>query len=123
VYEALREQRGYRGWWNAAGEVAETVGGEAKLHFVKDGQPVNKRFRVDELRQDELVRWTCVGHDLPSWVGTTLSWRLRQQGGDVLVPFEHAGWKGEAPEPVAQGWSHFTASLTSFVETGTGEPW
>jgi uncharacterized protein YndB with AHSA1/START domain len=123
VYDALSRQQGYRGWWNAAGEVPEAVGGEAKLRFVKDGQPVNMRFRIDEMKQDELVRWTCVGHDMPSWVGTTLSWRLKPQGGDVLVAFEHAGWKDAAPEAVAQGWSHFVASLKSYVETGTGQPW
>lgn len=38
VYEALTRQAGYRGWWNAAGEVSEAVGGEVKLHFVKEGQ-------------------------------------------------------------------------------------
>ena len=34
VYDALSRQAGYRGWWNAVGEVAESVGGEAKLRFL-----------------------------------------------------------------------------------------
>ena len=33
------------------------------------------------------------------------------------------GWKGDAPEPVVQGWRHFVGSLRSFVETGEGQPW
>ena len=123
AYEALTQQRGYRGWWNAAGEIAETVGGEAKLHFVKDGQPVNMQFRIDEMKQDDTVGWTCVGHDMPSWVGTTLRWRLKAQGNEVLVSFEHAGWKDAAPDAVAQGWTHFLGSLKSYIETGTGQPW
>ena len=57
VYDALTRQAGYRGWWNAAGEVAESVGGEAKLRFVKDGNPVNMRFRIDEMRANDCVRW------------------------------------------------------------------
>jgi len=59
VYAALSTQAGYRGWWNAVGEVAEGVGGEAQLKFVKDGTPVNMGFRVDELKPNQSVRWTC----------------------------------------------------------------
>jgi uncharacterized protein YndB with AHSA1/START domain len=123
VYEALTLQAGYRGWWNKAAEVPETLGAEAKLHFVKDGQPVKMRYRIDEMKPDEGIRWTCTGHDMPSWVGTTLNWRLQPKGGDVVVSFEHAGWKDAAPEPVVQGWKHFLGSLKAYVETGIGEPW
>jgi uncharacterized protein YndB with AHSA1/START domain len=123
VYEALTRQAGYRGWWNAVGEVVESVGGEVKLHFVKDGNPVNMRFRVDEMKANEGVRWTCVGHDMPSWIGTTLDWRLKGSGDAAVVSFEHSGWKEGAPEAVAQGWKHFLGSLKSYVETGKGQPW
>ena len=123
VYEALTRQAGYRGWWNAVGEVAESVGGEAKLRFVKDGTTVGMRFRIDEMKPNQLVQWTCVGHDMKDWIGTTLRWQLKQAGDATLVSFEHAGWKGEAPETVAQGWKHFVGSLKSYVETGTGQPW
>ena len=102
VYEALTTQAGYRGWWNKARDVGQTVGSEAKLYFVKDGQPVNMRFRIDEMKPNASVRWTCVSHDMPSWVGTTLDWRIKEAGGTVVVSFEHAGWKDDTPEPVAQ---------------------
>lgn len=123
VYTALTTQAGYRGWWNAAGEVDETTGGEARLKFVKDGQPVNMTFRIDALRPNESVRWTCTAHDVPDWVGTWLAWSLAQKGDRTVVTFEHGGWKGDAPDVVAQGWKHFLGSLRSFVETGTGQPW
>lgn len=123
VYEALATQAGYRGWWNTVAEVPEAVGGEAQLRFVKDGNPVNMRYRIDELRPNQSVRWTCIAHDMPSWVGTTLEWRLRDAGGKTLVAFEHAGWTDPAPVPVVQGWKHFLGSLKSYVETGTGQPW
>ena len=86
VYEALTRQAGYRGWWNAAGEVPEAVGAEANLHFVKEGQPVNMRFLIDEMKANDSVRWTCVANDAPSWVGTTLDRRSSAPGGSVLVP-------------------------------------
>ena len=123
VYAALATQAGYRGWWNAVAEVPEQVGGEAQLRFVKDGSPINMRYRIDALEPNEGVRWTCIAHDMPSWLGTTLDWKLSEAGGVVLLSFEHAGWNDAAPEPVAQGWKHFVNSLKLYVETGTGQPW
>jgi uncharacterized protein YndB with AHSA1/START domain len=123
VYEALTRQAGYRGWWNAVGDVPESIGGEAALRFVKEGNPVNMRFRIDEMQPNQRVRWTCIAHDMPSWVGTSLTWEIKEAGGAVLVTLDHAGWNGAGPEPVAQGWKHFLGSLKSYVETGTGQPW
>ncbi len=123
AYEALRRQTGYRGWWNAVAEVPETAGGEAVLRFVKDGKPVNMRFRIDAMNAGESVRWTCTAHDFPSWVGTTLTWTIKPAGKDVVVALDHSGWKEAAPEMVAQGWKHFLGSLKAYLETGTGQPW
>ena len=50
VYEALTRQAGYRAWWNTKAEVPESVGGEAKLYFVKDGRAVNMCYRIDEMK-------------------------------------------------------------------------
>jgi uncharacterized protein YndB with AHSA1/START domain len=123
VYEALTRQAGYRGWWNAVAEVDESVGGHATLRFVKDGQPVNMRFRIDDMHANDHVRWTCVSHDMPSWIGTSLTWTLKDAGGTVAVSLEHSGWTGKAPETVAHGWRHFLGSLKQYVETGVGQPW
>ena len=123
AYAALTTQAGYRGWWNAVAEVDEKEGGKAKLKFVKDGQPVNMGFRIDATKKNELVRWTCVAHDMPDWVGTTLSWTIQGDGNTVVVSLDHGGWKGEGPEPVAMGWKHFLGSLKSYLETGAGQPW
>ena len=123
AYQALTHQAGYRAWWNAVAEVPEAVGAEATLRFVKEGTPVNMRFRIDEMKANECVRWTCVGHDMPSWIGTTLTWRMKEAGGAVVVALDHAGWKDAAPDPVAQGWKHFLGSMKAYLETGTGQPW
>ena len=123
AYEALTTQAGYRAWWNKVAEVPSAVGGEAVLRFVKDGQPINMRFRIDETRPSAAVRWTCIAHDMPSWVGTTLDWRIQAADGSVLVSLDHGGWQDAGPEPVAQGWKHFLASLKAYLETGTGQPW
>jgi uncharacterized protein YndB with AHSA1/START domain len=123
AYEALTTQAGYRGWWNKVAEVPDDVGGTARLRFVKDGSPINMQFRIDACEPCTEVRWTCTAHDMPSWVDTTLTWRIAEAGGAVLVSLDHGGWKGAPPEPVAQGWRHFLGSLKSYLETGTGQPW
>jgi hypothetical protein len=123
AHEALTRQVAYRGWWNAKAEISESVGSDAKLYFVKDGQPINMRFRIDEVKANESVRWTCTAHDMPTWVGTTLNWRINEAGGAAVVSLDHSGWKDAAPGPVAEGWKHFRGSLKAYLETGTGQPW
>ena len=124
VFEALTEQRGYNGWWSKDCEIGNKPGEEAKLRFNKEGAIVSMHFRVDEIVPNRSVRWTCVGHDMPAWIGTTLHWDIAADDGATELVFEHAGWKeGGVPEPVVQGWRHFVASLRSWVETGQGQPW
>jgi uncharacterized protein YndB with AHSA1/START domain len=122
AHTALTSPEGYRRWWSKNCAIAEQVGRESMLHFDKGGQPVSMRFRVDAIEQDR-VKWTCVGHDMPSWIGTTLEWKLVPAGSDVEISLVHDGWQGAAPEMVAQGWNHFLGSLKQYLETGAGEPW
>jgi uncharacterized protein YndB with AHSA1/START domain len=123
VFQALTEQAGYNGWWSKDCTIGRAPGEESNLRFNKEGNIVNMRFRVDEVVADKEVHWTCVAHDMPSWVGTSLRWRLLPDGPRTEVTFVHDGWKGEAPEPVVQGWRHFLGSLRSWVEGGQGQPW
>jgi uncharacterized protein YndB with AHSA1/START domain len=123
AYAALTEQSDYRGWWNKVAEVPGEVGGEPKLLFNKEGQLVSMQYRIDTLTPNELVKWTCIAHDMASWVGTTLTWTIKPAGDEVLVALDHARWQGEGPQPVAQGWRHFLGSLKSYLETGVGQPW
>jgi uncharacterized protein YndB with AHSA1/START domain len=123
VFDALTSQAGYLGWWSKDCQIAQKPGEESRLKFIKDGNAVNMRFRLDQAVPGKSVRWTCVGHDMESWIGTTLRWNLAADGDVTHVKFEHADWKGEPPEPVWQGWRHFLGSLRSYVETGQGQPW
>jgi uncharacterized protein YndB with AHSA1/START domain len=123
VFQALTTPSGYQGWWSKECQIAARPGEESKLKFNKEGNIVNMRFRLDATEADRAVRWTCVAHDMDSWIGTTLSWQLAPDGDATEVSLEHGGWKGDAPEPVVQGWRHFVGSLRSYVETGHGQPW
>jgi uncharacterized protein YndB with AHSA1/START domain len=123
VFEAITTEAGYTGWWSKDCQIARKPGEESRLKFNKEGTVVSMRFRLDEIAADRSVRWTCTGHDMESWVGTQLRWQVGADPSGTEVTFEHDEWKGDAPEPVVQGWRHFLGSLRSWVETGQGQPW
>ena len=124
AYAALSTQSGYRGWWSKDCQIAAEIGGESQLRFDKEGNIVTMRFRSDELEPNRRIAWTCVAHDMPSWVGTTLSWTISETSGGVRVALVHDGWKMETPpDMVIQGWKHFLGSMKQYLETGTGQPW
>jgi uncharacterized protein YndB with AHSA1/START domain len=122
AHAALTSPDSYRGWWSKNCAIGPQVGRESLLYFDKAGTIVAMRFRIDAIER-ERIKWTCVAHDTPSWVGTTLEWRLASTDGDVEIALTHDGWKDHAPEAVSQGWKHFLGSLKRYLETGVGEPW
>jgi uncharacterized protein YndB with AHSA1/START domain len=124
AFAALTTQAAYRAWWAKNSDVAETPGGQATLRFDKGGTPVTMKWRIDEQQPDQRVRWTCIGHDAPPWIGTTLDWTIKPRDNGVEVSLVHGGWREPVPEPVKQGWHHFVAdSLKSYLESGVGKPW
>ena len=80
-------------------------------------------MKVLDLQPATRVEWEVV--DGPSeWVGTTITFDLRQQDDWTIVLFAHSGWA----EPVefmhhcSTKWATFLMSLKALVETGTGAP-
>ena len=80
-------------------------------------------MKVLELRPAEHVLWEVV--DGPAeWIGTTVSFDLRQEGEYAIILFKHEGWR-EAVEFMyhcSTKWATFLLSLKSLVETGKGAP-
>jgi len=116
VYEALATVDGLRGWWTGDTEEHD---GKLQFRFPAGGFDME----VVEARPHERVAWRVV--DGPEeWVGTTISWDLRQEGGYTIVLFKHEGWR----EPVefmhhcSTKWATYLMSLKSSVETGKGAP-
>ena len=80
-------------------------------------------MKVLELDPAERVLWQVV--DGPEeWIGTKISFDLKQEGDWTIVLFKHQGWK----EPVefmhhcSTKWAVFLLSLKSLLETGKGAP-
>ena len=119
VYEALTTCEGLSGWWTNDTRGETSVGGVIQFRFPVGGFDM----KVLELDPNKRVLWQVV--DGPKeWIGTKISWELRQEGDYALVLFKHQGWK----EPVefmhhcSTKWALFLMSLKSVVETGKGAP-
>jgi uncharacterized protein YndB with AHSA1/START domain len=119
VYQALTTIDGLAGWWarNTTGNA--DVGGVIEFRFVVGGFDM----KVVELVPGKRVLWEVVaGPD--EWIGTHVSFDLRQEGGYAIVLFEHQGWA----EPVefmyhcSTKWATYLLSLKQLLETGRGAP-
>lgn len=80
-------------------------------------------MKVSELKEPDHVVWELV-EGPEEWMGTRISWELKQDADYIIVLFKHLNWK----EPVefmhhcSTKWAVFLMSLKSFVETGNGNP-
>ena len=120
TYKALTTREGLSAWWTNDTQGEIKVGGVLQFRFGASG---GFDMKVLELHPSKRVLWQVV--DGPGeWIGTKVSWELKQDGDYTIVLFKHQGWK----EPVefmhhcSTKWSLFLMSLKSLVETGTGAP-
>jgi uncharacterized protein YndB with AHSA1/START domain len=119
VFQALATREGLSGWWadNTQGE--SEVGRVLEFRFGAGGIDM----LVLELDPAKRVLWQVVGGP-EEWIGTTVSWELKQEGEYTIVLFKHEGWT----EPVefmhhcSTKWAVFLMSLKSLLETGKGAP-
>ena len=125
VYKAIATRDGLAAWWtvDTQGEGGQ-IGGSLRFRFTADGVELGIfQMTVLQLQPGSQVLWRVV--DGPAeWVGTQISWELRQEGEYAIVLFKHLGWKepGEFMHHCSTKWATFLMSLKSLLETGTGQP-
>lgn len=119
VYQALSTLDGLSGWWTTDTKGKTDIGGIIEFRFGAGGIDM----KVRELQPEKRVLWEVV--DGPSeWIGTTVSFDLRQEADWTIILFKHEGWK----EPVefmhhcTTKWGVFLLSLKALLETGNGLP-
>ena len=96
VYDALATIDGIAGWWTTDTHGDSKVGGLIKFRFSHDGREIGGfDAKVVELRPAERVAWQVL-EGPQEWVGTKISFDLKQEDGYAIVLFKHTGWK----EPV-----------------------
>ena len=120
AYKALTTREGLSAWWTTDTQGESKVGGMLKFRFGNGGFDM----KVLELAPATHVLWQVV--DGPEeWIGTKVSFDLKQQDDWTIILFKHQGWK----EPVefmhhcSTKWALFLLSLKSVLETGKGTPW
>jgi uncharacterized protein YndB with AHSA1/START domain len=120
VYRALTAVDGLSAWWTTDTKGENKVGGVLQFRFGAGGFDM----KVLELRPATRVLWQVV--DGPEeWIGTTISFDLKQNDDWTIILFKHEGWK----EPVefmhhcSTKWAVFLLSLKSLLETGKGTPY
>jgi uncharacterized protein YndB with AHSA1/START domain len=124
VYKALATREGLAAWWTNNTQGDSKVGGSLKFRFSAGGSEIGGfDMKILELQPGKRVLWQVV--DGPQeWIGTKISFDLKQAGDHAIVLFKHQGWK----EPVefmhhcSTKWAIYLMSLKSLVETRKGSP-
>jgi uncharacterized protein YndB with AHSA1/START domain len=123
VYKALAIREGLSGWWATNTQGDGKVGGVLQFIFTLKEGTGNIDMKVLELHPGKSVVWQVVAGP-EEWIGTKVSWELRQEVDWIIVLFKHQGWK-EAVEFMhhcSTKWAVFLLSLKSLLETGKGKP-
>jgi uncharacterized protein YndB with AHSA1/START domain len=124
VYKALTTREGLAAWWTNNTQGESKVGGVLQFRFSDGVAEIGGiDMKVLELQPAKRVLWQVVGGP-EDWIGTKISWELKQEGDWTIILFKHQGWK----EPVefmhhcSTKWAMFLMSLKSLLETGKGTP-
>jgi uncharacterized protein YndB with AHSA1/START domain len=125
VYAAVATAEGVAGWWTRATSGSATPGGTLQFRFhATNGEEIGRmQFEVLALVPERHVRWRCTSGPA-EWIGTEVTFDLKQERDHVVVLFGHRHWR-EAVEFTAHcsmKWATFLLSLRQFVETGEGRP-
>ena len=124
VYKALATREGVAGWWTNNTQGESKVGGALRFSFSAGGAEIGGfEMKVLELQPAKRVLWQVVGGP-EEWIGTKISWELKQESDYVIVLFKHQGWKDpvEFMHHCSTKWAIFLMSLKSLLETGKGAP-
>lgn len=121
TFKALTTCEGLAAWWtdSVAGETE--VDGVLKFRFGARG---GFDMKVLECKPGQSVRWQVMAGP-EEWLGTQVSFTLKQAGDFTIVLFQHAGWKEsvEFLHHCSTKWAMFLLSLKALVETGQGAPY
>jgi uncharacterized protein YndB with AHSA1/START domain len=119
VYGALTTREGLAAWWTNDTQGESNVGGVLQFRFGAGGFDI----KVIELHPATRVLWQVVDGP-PEWIGTKISWELKQEGDYTIILFKHQDWKDpvEFMHHCSTKWAIFLMSLKSLLETGAGTP-
>jgi uncharacterized protein YndB with AHSA1/START domain len=123
VFAAIATRDGLAGWWTRTVEGTPERGGRMRFYF---GRPdPGAVMEIVGLEAPDLVVWRCVDAGPKEWIGTTVTFDLRQVDGETVVLFTHADWR----EPVefmhhcSTKWGYFLLGLKAGLEGSLATPY
>jgi uncharacterized protein YndB with AHSA1/START domain len=122
VRTAITTEAGFRAW---LAQDADFDGKHATFRFPQPTETRSVTLQVDRC-DGSGIAMTCVAHqNNPDWVGTTLAIALAETEAGTQLHLVQSGYrtKNEVYERSIQGWQYFLRSLSSYMMTGTGEPY
>lgn len=120
VYELLTTDDGLSRWWTYDVTGAGDVGSVIAFRFNGGGPD----FEVTQLEPNERVVWKHSGTMPEAWMGTEISFFIRQEADQTFLRFTHSNWKepSDFMGHCSTKWAVFLLSLKDVLETGRGRP-
>ena len=120
VYQSLATIEGLSRWWTSDTRGESAVGEKLEFRFGDGGFDM----KVLERESGKHVLWQVVSGP-EEWLGTKISFDIKQNGDWTVVLFKHQGWKAPVQfmHHCSTKWAVFLLSLKSLHETGEGSPW
>ena len=121
VFAALSEENGLASWWTKDVKAAPRVGAINQFRF---GDKGFNAMKVLELSPVQRVKWLCVD-GAQEWIGTELTFDLRQEDGGTVLLFAQRGWKDQVEfmHYCSTKWGVYLLGLKWLCETGKGAPY
>ncbi len=104
VYDALTTEQGLGEVWTHKLKVKPEIGFINEFDF---NEETLTKMKILELNEHESILWECVESD-PEWVGTKVSFHLKEKNGVTTLHLNHSGWR-ELTE--YYGWCNYNWSM------------
>jgi uncharacterized protein YndB with AHSA1/START domain len=116
VFAALSEEQSLAGWWTRDVKAWPAVGAINQFRFGNNGF---NEMKVVELSPAKRVKWLCV-NGAKEWIGTELTFDLREADGTTVLLFAQRGWKEQVEfmHYCSTKWGTYLVGLKSFCQVG-----
>lgn len=125
VFGALASIDGLSNWWTRETSGGTEPGQVIEFKFRNDDGSIKgeMHMQVTKIESANAVHWRCQSGP-PDWIGTSLTFELKQEGEYTILLFGHRNWESasESMAHCSTKWATFLLSLRDYVEKGRGKP-
>ncbi|MCH8495580.1 MAG: SRPBCC domain-containing protein [Balneolales bacterium] len=89
VYQALTSEEGLGTIWTSKLKVKPVIGYIYEFNFNEDP---HTKMLITGLHENQWISWECLASNI-EWVGTTVSFNLKENNGTTAVLLKHCNWR------------------------------